>query len=213
MCIRDRRIGMVLFISSEVFFFLAFFWAFFHSSLSPNIEVGRVWPPTGISAIRPFDVPLLNTTILLSRGATITWAHIAMIEDRWFEAMRSLVMTVILGVYFTALQGIEYAMSSFAMSDSVYGRTFFIATGFHGLHVLIGTTFILVITLRHAKAHFTPEHHFGFEARAWYWHFVDVVWLFLFMCIYWWGFYFCKLYKLLSSYLKKGVSQKFLFWL
>ena len=206
------RIGIVLFISSEVFFFLAFFWAFFHSSLRPNIEVGRAWPPTGIRAIRPFDVPLLNTTILLSRGATITWAHMAIMEDKWLEGFISLVTTVLLGIYFTALQAIEYAMSSFSMADRVYGRTFFIATGFHGLHVLIGTTFILVITIRHYRAHFTPDHHFGFEARAWYWHFVDVVWLFLFMCIYWWGFYFCKLSKLLSSYLKKGLTQKFLFW-
>lgn len=120
-------------------------------------------------------MPLLNTTILLSRGATITWAHMAMIEDKWLEGFISLVTTVLLGIYFTALQAIEYVMSSFSMADRVYGRTFFIATGFHGLHVLIGTTFILVITVRHYRAHFTPDHHFGFEARAWYWHFVDVV--------------------------------------
>ena len=187
------RMGMVLFIRSEVFFFLAFFWAFFHSSLRPNIEMGRVWPPVGIYAIRPFDVPLLNTTILLSRGATITWAHIAIIENKWLESSIRLLTTVILGIYFTALQAMEYIISRFSMADRVYGRTFFIATGFHGLHVVIGTTFIAVMMYRHIFYHFTPDHHFGFEASAWYWHFVDVVWLFLFICIYWWGFCSCKL--------------------
>jgi len=182
------RMGMVLFISSEVFFFVAFFWAFFHSSLSPNVEIGSVWPPVGIVAINPLDVPLLNTTVLLSRGVSITWAHIALIENKWMEALLSLVMTVRLGVYFTVLQAIEYLISSFSMADSVYGSTFFVATGFHGLHVIIGTTFIAVILYRHLLFHFTQGHHFGFEARAWYWHFVDVVWLFLFLCIYWWGY-------------------------
>ena len=206
------RMGIVLFISSEVFFFVAFFWAFFHSSLRPNIELGRVWPPLGIRAINPFDVPLLNTTILLSRGATITWAHMALIEDKWIEGLIRLWTTVVLGVYFTVLQAIEYVISSFSVADRVYGSTFFVATGFHGLHVIIGTTFIAVMLYRHTFFHFTSGHHFGFEARAWYWHFVDVVWLFLFICIYWWGYYFCKLYeKLLSSYLKKGIAQKFLF--
>lgn len=185
---QGMRMGIVLFISSEVFFFLAFFWAFFHSSLRPNIEVGGIWPPTGIKAIRPFDVPLLNTIILLSSGATITWAHIALIENKWMEAHLSLVVTVILGVYFTILQGLEYVISSFSLADGVYGRTFFVATGFHGLHVIIGTTFITVIIYRNFFFHFTKNHHFGFEARAWYWHFVDVVWLFLYLCIYWWGF-------------------------
>lgn len=185
---QGMRMGIVLFISSEVFFFLAFFWAFFHSSLRPNIEVGGIWPPTGIRAIRPFDVPLLNTIILLSSGATITWAHIALIENKWMEAHLSLVVTVILGVYFTILQGLEYVISSFSLADGVYGRTFFVATGFHGLHVIIGTTFIAVIIYRNFFFHFTKNHHFGFEARAWYWHFVDVVWLFLYLCIYWWGF-------------------------
>jgi len=208
---RGIRLGMILFISSEVAFFFAFFWAFFHSSLRPNVELGRIWPPAGIMPINPFDVPLLNTVILLSRGCSITWAHIAIIEDKWIEANISLMLTVALGVYFTFVQAAEYVMSSFTISDSVYGRTFFVATGFHGLHVLIGTAFIAVMLYRHNFFQFSKSHHFGFEARAWYWHFVDVVWLFLFICIYWWGFYFCKLWKLLSSYLKKGKPKNFCF--
>jgi cytochrome c oxidase subunit 3 len=160
------RLGIVLFISSEVFFFLAFFWAFFHASLRPNIEVGSSWPPTGIAAINPFDVPLLNTTILLSSGATITWAHIALMEDRWLEAHMSLCVTVGLGIYFTALQAMEYIIARFRIRDGVYGRTFYVATGFHGLHVIIGTTFIAVILYRNMYLHFSRGHHFGFEARA-----------------------------------------------
>ena len=182
------RIGIILFITSEIFFFLAFFWAFFHSRLRPTVELGAHWPPTGISAINPFDVPLLNTIVLLRSGATITWAHMALISDRFREVTWRLVLTVTLGVYFTVLQGAEYVLAPFRMADRVYGRTFYVATGFHGLHVIIGTTFIAVIGWRHTINHFTREHHFGFEARAWYWHFVDVVWLFLFLTIYWWGY-------------------------
>ena len=181
------RIGMLLFIMSEVCFFFAFFWAYFHSSLSPNIEVGAKWPPIRIIAIRPFDVPLLNTTVLLSRGATITWAHMGLLRSERLEVHISLGITISLGCLFTILQWIEYNFSTFSMADSVYGSTFFLATGFHGLHVLIGTLFIIVIWIRQMLGHFSRTHHFGFEGRAWYWHFVDVVWLFLFLCIYWWG--------------------------
>ena len=160
------RLGMVLFISSEVFFFVAFFWAFFHASLSPSVELGSVWPPVGIRALNPLDVPLLNTTILLARGVSITWAHIALIENKWIEALLRLLVTARLGVYFTALQAMEYVIASFTMADRVYGRTFFVATGFHGLHVIIGTTFIATMLYRHLLFHFTSEHHFGFEASA-----------------------------------------------
>nr|AKS04194.1 cytochrome c oxidase subunit 3 [Parasagitta elegans] len=182
------RMGMLLFICSEVFFFAAFFWAFFHSALSPNVEVGSVWPPSGVTAINPFDVPLLNTAILLSSGATITWAHMALLENRWLEAQLSLLTTVVLGFYFSLLQAMEYMLAGFSLSDGIYGSTFYLATGFHGLHVLIGTLFISVMAYRNLYFHFSSGHHFGFEASAWYWHFVDVVWLFLFLTIYWWGF-------------------------
>nr|WRK21213.1 cytochrome c oxidase subunit III [Pentaceraster mammillatus] len=181
------RYGMILFITSEVCFFFAFFWAFFHSSLAPTIELGVSWPPTGISPINPFLVPLLNTAVLLSSGVTVTWAHHSILSRNRAEAIQGLFLTILLGVYFTALQAWEYYDSPFTIADSVYGATFFVATGFHGLHVLIGTTFLLICFLRLVVFHFSNNHHFGFEAAAWYWHFVDVVWLFLYVCIYWWG--------------------------
>ena len=181
------KYGMLLFIASEVLFFFSFFWAFFHSSLSPTIELGAVWPPQGIDPLNPFSVPLLNTAVLLSSGATVTWAHHAIISGRRGEAIRGLTATVVLGLIFTALQAMEYYEAPFAISDSVYGSTFFVATGFHGLHVIIGTTFLAVCLGRLVSHQFTRHHHFGFEASSWYWHFVDVVWLFLYICIYWWG--------------------------
>nr|WFD61108.1 cytochrome c oxidase subunit 3 [Capillaster sp. DH-Y2] len=181
------RFGMVLFITSEVLFFFAFFWAFFHSSLAPVAELGVCWPPSGIEPLNPFLVPLLNTAVLLSSGVTITWCHHSIIENNWFNAVQGLFFTVVLGVYFTLLQAWEYYDAPFTISDSVYGSTFFVATGFHGLHVIIGTTFLMVCFFRLLNYHFSNYHHFGFEAAAWYWHFVDVVWLFLYVSIYWWG--------------------------
>nr|YP_009564000.1 cytochrome c oxidase subunit III [Gebiacantha plantae]QAX91350.1 cytochrome c oxidase subunit 3 [Gebiacantha plantae] len=181
------RWGMILFIVSEVLFFFSFFWAFFHSSLAPTVEIGMCWPPLGIQPFNPFQIPLLNTMILLSSGATVTWAHHAIMESNHTQAIQSLTLTVILGFYFTALQAFEYMEASFTIADSVYGSTFFVATGFHGLHVIIGSSFLTVCWLRLYSCHFSANHHFGFEAAAWYWHFVDVVWLFLYVFIYWWG--------------------------
>nr|AML26230.1 cytochrome c oxidase subunit III [Scirtidae sp. BMNH 1274304] len=181
------RWGMILFITSEIFFFLSFFWGFFHSSLTPTIELGMIWPPKSISTFNPIQIPLLNTLILLTSGLTVTWAHHSLIENNFTQAKQGLILTVILGIYFTILQGYEYIEAPFTISDSVYGSCFFMATGFHGLHVIIGTTFLLVCLIRHIKNHFSSIHHFGFEAAAWYWHFVDVVWLFLYISIYWWG--------------------------
>jgi len=181
------RWGIILFIISEIFFFISFFWAFFHSSLSPTIELGAIWPPINISPFNPFQVPLLNTAILLSSGVTITWAHHSLIENNYSQTTQGLLLTVILGIYFTLLQLYEYVESPFTIADAIYGSTFFIATGFHGLHVIIGTTFLMVCLIRHLFFHFSKAHHFGFEAAAWYWHFVDVVWLFLYISIYWWG--------------------------
>nr|YP_008757613.1 cytochrome c oxidase subunit III [Lepidocampa weberi]AEV44878.1 cytochrome c oxidase subunit III [Lepidocampa weberi] len=179
--------GMILFIVSEVLFFVSFFWAFFHSSLAPSAEIGMMWPPQGIEPFNPFQVPLLNTAILLSSGITVTWCHHSIISSNKSQAIKSLFLTVILGVYFTLLQAMEYYEAPFSIADSSYGSTFFVATGFHGLHVLIGTSFLIVCLLRLMNNHFSANHHFGFEAAAWYWHFVDVVWLFLFISIYWWG--------------------------
>lgn len=183
------RWGIILFITSEVFFFLSFFWAFFHSSLAPNIELGIAWPPKRIIPFNPLQIPLLNTIILLSSGVSITWAHHALLKNNYSQTIQSILITVVLGIYFTILQAYEYLEAPFSIADSVYGASFFIATGFHGLHVIIGTIFILIIMIRQLKPHFSSHHHFGFEAAAWYWHFVDVVWLFLYISIYWWGNY------------------------
>nr|QIT06411.1 cytochrome c oxidase subunit 3 [Neelides sp. FZ-2019] len=185
--VNGLRWGMILFITSEVLFFFSFFWAFFHSSLSPTMEIGIYWPPMNIEVFNPIQVPLLNTIILLSSGITVTWTHHSLINGNHSQAIISLLMTVILGIYFTCLQALEYWEASFSISDSTYGSTFFVATGFHGLHVLIGTTFLIICLTRIYSYHFSTSHHFGFEAAAWYWHFVDVVWLFLYISIYWWG--------------------------
>nr|AML26673.1 cytochrome c oxidase subunit III [Ptiliidae sp. BMNH 1274726] len=181
------RWGMILFITSEVFFFISFFWAFFHSSLAPTMELGLIWPPKGIETFNPMQIPLLNTLILISSGLSVTWAHHSLMENNFYQTSQSLLITIILGIYFSMLQAYEYIEAPFTMADSVFGSSFFLATGFHGLHVLIGTTFLLVCLLRHLNNHFSNIHHFGFEAAAWYWHFVDVVWLFLYISIYWWG--------------------------
>nr|ATN23522.1 cytochrome c oxidase subunit III [Neolema sp. EMHAU-15071012] len=181
------RFGMILFIVSEIFFFISFFWGFFHSALSPSIELGMNWPPKMISTFNPLEIPLLNTIILLSSGLTVTWAHHSLIENNFQMTMNSLILTIILGIYFTILQAYEYIEAPFTIADSIYGTAFFMATGFHGLHVMIGTTFLTICLIRHFYNHFSPIHHFGFEAAAWYWHFVDVVWLFLYISIYWWG--------------------------
>nr|AEF33994.1 cytochrome c oxidase subunit III [Podocnemis unifilis] len=184
---KGLRYGMILFITSEVFFFAGFFWAFYHSSLAPTPELGNCWPPTGITPLNPFEVPLLNTAVLLASGVTVTWAHHSLMEANRSHMIQALMMTILLGIYFTALQAMEYYEATFTIADSIYGSTFFVATGFHGLHVIIGSTFLLICLIRQIKYHFTSNHHFGIEAAAWYWHFVDVIWLFLYLSIYWWG--------------------------
>lgn len=184
---RGIKYGMLLFILSEVCFFFSFFWAFFHSSLGPDIQIGAVWPPVGIQVIDPFAVPLLNTAVLLTSGATVTWSHHAMIAGDRKNTLLALFLTIVLAVVFTALQAMEYYESSFSIADSVYGSVFFLLTGFHGLHVIIGTLFLTVSLIRCYRHHFTKNHHIGFEAAIWYWHFVDYVWLGLFVAVYWWG--------------------------
>ena len=179
-----HRYGMALFIASEVMFFAAFFWAFFTSALFP---VGGIWPPKEIHPFNPWEIPFLNTLILLCSGTTVTWAHHALLENNRRGLIQGLALTVVLGICFTSLQAWEYSHAAFGFKDGIYPSTFFMATGFHGAHVIIGTTFLTVNLFRAIAGHFKPDHHFGFEAAAWYWHFVDVVWLFLFVCIYWWG--------------------------
>jgi cytochrome c oxidase subunit III len=184
------RYGMLFFISSEVMFFVAFFWAYFHFALYPQHVSGAetaIWPPAGIHTFDPFGLPFLNTMILLLSGCTVTWAHHALLHNDRRGLITGLGLTVLLGISFTTFQAIEYAEAPFAFTGGIYPSTFFLATGFHGFHVMVGTIFLAVCFLRALKGHFNPQRHFGFEAAAWYWHFVDVVWLFLFICIYWWG--------------------------
>ncbi len=181
------RYGMILFIASEVMFFAAFFWAFFNASLYPTEAIAFTWPPPGIEVFEPFGVPFLNTMILLLSGCTVTWAHHCLLEGDQRNLVNGLILTVVLGVLFTSLQAYEYVHATFGFREGIYPSTFYMATGFHGFHVIIGTTFLTVCLVRAIKGHFKPDHHFGFEAAAWYWHFVDVVWLFLFSCVYLWG--------------------------
>ncbi|MCL4767966.1 MAG: cytochrome c oxidase subunit 3 [Hyphomicrobiaceae bacterium] len=213
------RYGMILFIASEVMFFVAWFWAYFDAALFPsgvtplpitlpdgtvapsdtsvlglvgrNELTGGQWPPVASDAFHgtfdPWGLPLVNTLILLLSGTTVTWAHHALLENDRKGLVWGLVLTVLLGISFTALQAYEYGHAAFNYAGHIYGSTFFMATGFHGAHVIIGTIFLFVCLMRALKGHFTPKQHFGFEAAAWYWHFVDVVWLFLFACIYVWG--------------------------
>ena len=207
-----HRYGMALFIASEVMFFVAWFWAFFDASLFPaelsrilgetplteaalgDVKqyvraeaTGGIWPPKGIEVFDAWRLPFLNTLILLLSGCTLTYAHHAIINNDRSGFNNGLLGTIILGLIFTALQVVEYMHAPFAFKESIYGATFFLATGFHGFHVVVGTIFLIVCYGRSLKGHFTDKQHFGFEAAAWYWHFVDVVWLFLFVAIYIWG--------------------------
>ncbi len=181
------RYGMTLFIASEVMFFFAFFWAFFNASIFPTESIGGVWPPASVEVVKTFELPFLMTMILLLSGCTVTWAHHAILEGKQGEAVKALGITVALGLVFTCFQVYEYYHATFGFKDGIYSSAFYMATGFHGFHVLVGSIFLIVCFFRAQKGHFTPDSHFGFEAAAWYWHFVDVVWLFLFCAIYWWG--------------------------
>lgn len=188
------RIGMGLFIVSEIMFFFAFFWAYFNASIFPLLPLddvwsmaAGVWPPEGIHTFDAWDLPFINTLILLLSGTTVTWAHHALLEGKNDEVIKGLWCTVCLGVLFSLLQAYEYSHAAFGLTDGVYASTFYLATGFHGLHVMIGTAFLAVCLRRAYKGELTADGHLGFEFAAWYWHFVDVVWLFLFVCVYWWG--------------------------
>ncbi len=186
------RYGMFLFIASEVMFFVAWFWAYFDASLMTADPLqllrhdltGGQWPPQGIETFDPWHLPLVNTLILLTSGTTVTWAHHALQNDDREGLKWGLILTIVLGALFSCFQAYEYAHAAFGFSGHIYGATFYMATGFHGFHVFIGTIFLLVCLIRALGGDFTAKHHFGFEAAAWYWHFVDVVWLFLFVVVY-----------------------------
>nr|QHN60236.1 cytochrome c oxidase subunit III [Tamarixia radiata] len=188
MVIMGIKLGMILFIVSEILFFISIFWCYFHMFLSPSIEIGMNWPPYNIISFNPYNIPLLNTIILLSSGITITWCHYSILLNYKKLSFMSLLMTILLGLIFTMIQYLEYKHASFTIADSVYGSIFFMSTGFHGLHVLIGTMFLLVNLFRIMNNDFSSIHHFSFEAAAWYWHFVDVVWLFLYLLVYVWSY-------------------------
>lgn len=184
---RGLNLGVALFIVSEVFFFISIFWSYFHSALAPTVELGAHWPPAGIDPLNPFEIPLLNTMILLSSGATVTYSHHSLIKGYRSGVLLGLILTILLAFVFTGLQALEYHEAPFTLSDGAYGSTFFFATGFHGLHVIIGTFFITVAFFRILSYHLTDHHHLGFESAILYWHFVDVVWIFLYVSVYYWG--------------------------
>lgn len=184
----NLKFRFILFIIRELIFFFRFFWAFFHIRLSPDIEIGEIWPPISIYLFNPFQIPLLNTIILLSSGFSITWRHHNLLNNKFLETIFSLLITIFLGFYFTFLQRFEYFYAPFSISDSVVGSTFFITTGFHGIHVIIGSLFLLYNFYRIYFFHLRNSHHLRFEFASWYWHFVDIIWLFLFTFIYWWVF-------------------------
>lgn len=188
------RVGMALFIASEVMFFFAFFFAYFSASIWPTTLIADlwnategVWPPKGTVMFDPFHLPFLNTLILLLSGTTVTWAHHALLNNNKKDFQTALLLTVILGFSFSGLQAIEYMHAPFGFKDGKFASLFYMLTGFHGFHVIIGTIFLAICYFRAKKNHFSEKHHLGFEFAAWYWHFVDVVWLFLFVFVYWWG--------------------------
>lgn len=180
-------IGYLLFILTEVLFFVGIFWAYFHAALSPTIELGSIWPPIGIEAVNPLELPLLNTVILLSSGATVTYSHHALIARNRRDAIIGLILTVLLAITFAFFQYIEYLNVSFTISDGVFGSSFFLGTGFHGGHIIIGSIMLSIMLWRMVSYHFTDKHHLGYETTILYWHFLDIVWLILFVIFYWWG--------------------------
>lgn len=184
---KGLRLGVALFIASEVMFFFAFFWAFFHSSVAPVYNIGAVWPPKAVSIINTYTVPLSNTFILLTSGMTVTAAHHAVLGRMKRYSLILLGFTILLAYFFMSAQKLEYRHVPFFISDGVYGACFFMTTGFHGFHVFVGTIALITSFIRISFNHFTYKHHVGFESAIWYWHFVDVVWLFLFLGVYWWG--------------------------
>nr|YP_009728513.1 cytochrome c oxidase subunit III [Indomegoura indica]QIA95426.1 cytochrome c oxidase subunit 3 [Indomegoura indica] len=181
------KFSMILFIISEMFLFISFFWNFLHNSLAPSIELGLNWPPKNINFFNPLLIPLLNTIILLTSSFTVTLTHLYLLNNSKKKTIFFMNLTIILSIYFLMLQMLEYKQATFTFSDSIFGSSFYMATGFHGLHVIMGTIFLMINMLRMMKMHFSYTHHISFELAAWYWHFIDIIWLFLYMTFYWWN--------------------------
>jgi len=181
------KFRIILFIISEVIFFVGFFWAFFHRRISPSCELGCEWPPRSIFIFDAMGMPLLNSILLLSSGSVLTWSHHSYLRGNIFYSLLFLFLTIFLGILFTFCQGVEYLSSNFSFSDSVYGSSFFLTTGFHGIHVMVGTIFLVFTLIRIISLNGRCNHFICYDLRAWYWHFVDVVWLVLYIAIYWWG--------------------------
>nr|DBA43551.1 TPA_asm: COX3 [Bombus difficillimus] len=178
------KFSMIMFIISELFFFISFFWTFFHNSISPSIEINLMWPPKMIKFFNPFEIPLLNSIILIMSGFTVTLSHYNLLNNKMKSSFLTLLMTIILGIYFNIMQIFEYYNSFFCINDSIYGSIFFLSTGFHGMHVLMGTLMLMYSLIRMMNNHFSSIHHINFEFSIWYWHFVDVIWLFIYMFYY-----------------------------
>jgi cytochrome c oxidase subunit 3 len=181
------KLGMCLFIVSEIMFFFSFFWSFFHSTFIMSVFIGDIWPPVDVFSLDPWAFPSLNTIILLSSGITITWSHRSILSLQRHSTINGLIITIFYGILFTFIQYYEYTIAPFCINDSIFGSLFFMLTGFHGIHVFVGSIFLVVCLIRLCNYHFTSNHHVGYECCIWYWHFVDVVWLFLFVVIYIWG--------------------------
>ena len=202
------KIGIILFIVSEIIFFISFFWRFFHASLAPRVELGLKWPPKGIYPFNPLEIPLLNTIVLVRSGASITWAHHALLTKKFKQTINRIFLTILIGLYFSLLQWLEYKNSRFTISDSIFGSTFFITTGFHGIHVIVGTIFIITAIQRIYTFKSNEINHLRIELSAWYWHFVDVVWLFLYLVIYWWNKFFFSIKSIFNFQLKGLILKK-----
>lgn len=178
------KFSIIIFILSELFFFISFFWAFFHRSISPSIDINMSWPPKIIKVFNYIEIPLLNTFTLVTSGFFVTLSHLYLIKNNFTRRSKILILTITIGVYFSAVQIVEYFNSYFCFNDRVYGSIFFLSTGFHGIHVLVGTLFLAVSLIRMCMNHFSLIHHINYELSIWYWHFVDVIWLFLYSFYY-----------------------------
>lgn len=184
----NLKTGFILFIASEAMFFVGFFWGYLHFSLSSGLQISGTWPPAGINPVDPWGLPFLNTLVLLSSGISITWAHRALLAGDRTGSLQGLSLTVLLGLFFVSLQYLEYStFTDFSINDTVYGSIFYLLTGFHGFHVILGGILLAICLFRHYNYHLWLDNHTSFELFAWYWHFVDIVWLFVFTLVYWWG--------------------------